>query len=126
MSSRNESATSPFDTALLSAAVVVLAGSIFGFYYYEGAVADPVRVLGILVGAAIAAAIAMQTQLGRLVWSYIQGSRTELRKVVWPNRKETVQTTLIILVVVLLVGVFLWGLDATLLWGVRSLTGVRS
>lgn len=126
MSSKSESVSSPLDTALLVVAVLVLAGSIFGFYYVKGEVADPVRVIGILVGAAIAVVIALQTQLGRLVWSYLQGSRTELRKVVWPTRKETAQTTLIILFVVLLVGVFMWGLDAILLWGVQALTGARS
>ncbi|MDZ7810904.1 MAG: preprotein translocase subunit SecE [Arhodomonas sp.] len=47
--------------------------------------------------------------------------RQELRKVVWPTRKETLQTTLIVIAMVLLVAVLLWLLDMFFLWGVEAL-----
>ncbi|HEY1181887.1 MAG TPA: preprotein translocase subunit SecE, partial [Rhodocyclaceae bacterium] len=68
-------------------------------------------------------AIAYQTVLGRTLWGYISGSRTELRKVVWPSRQESLQATLMIAVVVLIMALLLWGLDSLLLWGVEILTG---
>ena len=54
---------------------------------------------------------------------FISGANTEVRRVVWPTRAETLQTTLAVLVVVLLVGIFLWLLDMLLLWAVQLLTG---
>jgi preprotein translocase subunit SecE len=50
-------------------------------------------------------------------------SRTELRKVVWPTRKETTQTTLVVMGVVALVALFLWMVDGILSWVVRLLLG---
>lgn len=124
MTSKSESARSPLDTALLILAILVLAASISGFYYVQGQVHQVVRVVGLLVGAAIAVAIALRTEIGRVVWGYVQGSRTELRKVVWPTRRETMQTTLIVIVLALLVGIFLWAVDAVLLWALKQFTGV--
>ncbi|MEA2094042.1 MAG: preprotein translocase subunit SecE, partial [Pseudomonadota bacterium] len=48
---------------------------------------------------------------------------SEVRRVVWPSRQETVQTTLVVLLMVLLVGIFLWLLDMVLLWAIQILTG---
>ena len=66
--------------------------------------------------------IAMQSETGRAAVAFIQDSRTEVRKVVWPTRKETWQTTVFVLVAVLFVGVCLWLLDMFLGWAVRFLT----
>ena len=49
--------------------------------------------------------------------------RIELRKTTWPTRQESLQTTLMIAVVVLISALLLWGLDSALLWGVKHLTG---
>lgn len=75
--------------------------------------------------AAFAATLTLtyQTTLGRELWGYISGARTEMRKVVWPTRQQSVQTTLMIAVVVLIMALLLWGLDAVLLKGVEFLTG---
>lgn len=74
------------------------------------------RVLGILVLAAIAGMVALQTAKGAAFWTLVKGSRTEIRKVVWPTRQETVQTTMIVVGFVLLVALILWGLDSLLGW----------
>ena len=124
MSSKSESTRSPLDTAMLILSILVLAASISGFYYVQGQVHQVVRVVGLLIGAAIAVAIASRTEVGRMVLGYVQGSRTELRKVVWPTRRETMQTTLIVIVLALLVGVFLWAVDAVLLYALKQFTGV--
>ena len=47
----------------------------------------------------------------------------ETRKVVWPSRKETAQTTGMVLAFVLVMAIFLWIVDAVLVWGVKLLMG---
>ena len=103
--------------------VVILCGALFAFYYY----ADEsllLRVIGLLAATGAAAAVALQTEKGRIAWEYIREARTEVRKVVWPTRKETTQTTLVVIALVGLVAVILWMLDSFLAWVVRTLLGV--
>jgi preprotein translocase subunit SecE len=114
--------SSGLDTAKLLAAIVVLAGGIAGFYYLE-AQALWVRLLLLLAVAGVAALIAYQTAIGRAAWGFAVDARTEVRKVVWPTRQETLQTSLAIFVAVLLTALFLWGIDSILFWLVTMLTG---
>ncbi|MEP4147258.1 MAG: preprotein translocase subunit SecE [Halioglobus sp.] len=81
------------------------------------------RVLGILALGAIAGLVALQTAKGAAFWTLVKGSRTEIRKVVWPSRQETVQTTMIVVVFVVLVALMLWGLDSFLGWLVSLAIG---
>jgi len=74
------------------------------------------RVLAIVALAAAAGFVALQTAKGASFWSLVKGSRTEIRKVVWPTRQETVQTTMIVVVFVLVTALILWGLDSFLGW----------
>ena len=67
------------------------------------------------VALAVGAWVAMQSAQGQLLWKFIQGSRVELRKVVWPTREETVQTTIAVLVFATVMAVFFWLLDLFLL-----------
>jgi preprotein translocase subunit SecE len=110
------------DTAKLALAAIVLVAGIVAYNFYEDE-SLLLRVAGILVALAIAVVIVFQTIQGQLLWRFIQGSRIELRKVIWPTRQETVQTTLTVLVFVLIMGIFFWGLDFFLLWITRLLTG---
>ncbi|MCP4127573.1 MAG: preprotein translocase subunit SecE [Gammaproteobacteria bacterium] len=114
--------SSSMDTVKLALAVLMLAAGIGGFYYYE-AYSLLLRVLGLLAVAGVAVAIAMQTMIGRKVWSFASDSRTEVRKVVWPSRQETIQTTLIVFAMVLVMGIILWLVDMALMAIVRSVTG---
>lgn len=72
------------------------------------------RALAMIVIAAVALFIAYNTEKGAGIWALIQGSIIELRKVVWPTRQETNQTTLIVVVVVIFMSLVLWALDTTL------------
>jgi preprotein translocase subunit SecE len=67
--------------------------------------------------------MATQTLVGGRVLGFFSDARTEVRKVVWPTRQETVQTALIVFGVVIFMGIVLWLLDMLLLWAVRLLTG---
>jgi len=111
------------DTVLLSVAVALLVGGMFAFYYFVDQLNLLVRWLMMLGAIAGSAALAYQTEFGKATWGYVTGARTELRKVVWPSRQESVQATLMIAVVVLIMALLLWGLDSLLLWGVEALTG---
>jgi preprotein translocase subunit SecE len=110
------------DKIKLIVAFAVLGAAIVAFYYFEDQ-SLLARVAGLLVAAGISIAIALQAEAGRNVWSFIRESRTEIRKVVWPSRKETTQSTMLVMAMVVIVGVFLWLLDMFLGWAVRLLTG---
>ena len=117
-----ETQSSPFDVVLLVASLGLLVGSIFGFYYFE-TYPGWQRWIGVLVAAALAIVIALQTRMGKSAWAFVRGSQIELRKVIWPTKPETTQTTIAILIVVLILGLMLWGLDSLLLQGTKFLTG---
>ena len=74
------------------------------------------RVLGLLAVAGVAAFVAVQTTQGAAFWQLSKEARTEIRKVVWPTRQETTQTTLIVVAFVLLMSLILWGLDTLFGW----------
>ncbi len=113
---------SGLDTVKLLAAVLLLIGGIGGFYYFEG-YSTLLRVLGLLIISGIAVFIALQSVPGRRIWEFAVAARTEVRKVVWPTRQETIQTTLIVFAMVLVVGIVLWLFDMVLMVIVRSVTG---
>lgn len=111
----SEIATSRFDGLKWAAVALLVALGVYGnSYFAEQSLLY--RVLGLLVVAAVAVAIALKTEKGHGAWSLIRGARTEIRKVVWPTRQETVQTTLIVVAFVLVVALILWGLDSLLGW----------
>ncbi|KAA0876224.1 preprotein translocase subunit SecE [Nitrincola tapanii] len=81
------------------------------------------RVLALLVLAGIAGFIALQTEKGKTWFRLFKDAKGEMRRVVWPTRQETLQTTLMVLVAVLLVALMLWGLDTLLGWIVSGVIG---
>ncbi len=122
MSSKVEIVDNKLDTVKLVVALLIVISAIAGFYFF----ADQsllFRVIGILAAIGVAAIIALQTGKGREIWGFIQDSQIEVRKVVWPTRQETVQTTLIVILMVIFVAIILWLLDMFLGWSVGSLMG---
>jgi preprotein translocase subunit SecE len=113
------------DTAKLVLAIVVLLAGLVGYYYFADA-STLLRALGVIVAFAVAVVVAFTSLQGRTLWKFIQGARVELNKVVWPTREETIQTTLVVLVVALFGGVFFWLLDLFLLWLTTRITGQGS
>jgi len=110
-----ETTASRFDSVKWIVVFVLVAVAVVGNSYFSGE-SLLYRVLGILALAAVAGLVALQTAKGAAFWSLVKGSRTEIRKVVWPTRQETVQTTMIVVAFVLLVALILWGLDSLLGW----------
>ena len=111
------------DIIKLLLAAGVLVGGLYGYYYYENDVALPLRVLMVLFGTGFGIAVAMTSTQGRRLWAFIQGSRVEIRKVVWPTRQETTQTAIAVFVFSLIMALFFWALDSGLLWLTRKLVG---
>jgi preprotein translocase subunit SecE len=101
---------------------VIVGGGVFGNWYY-GDQSLLYRVVGLLVLGVAAFAVAIQTERGRTAWTLIKDARGEIRRVVWPTREETTQTTMIVLVLVLIFALILWALDSGLSWVVSSVIG---
>jgi preprotein translocase subunit SecE len=117
-----EVVTNKLDTFKLLLAIAVLVSGIFGFYFFE-AESLLYRVLGVVFVSGVAIAIAATTYLGQAVISFARESRMEVRKVVWPTRQETVQTTFMVIVAVIIIGIFLWFVDMLLAQAIQLLTG---
>jgi preprotein translocase subunit SecE len=111
------------DTLKLLLSAAILVGGLYGFYYYENDLALPLRVLMVLGGTGVGIALAMTSVQGQQLWHFIQGSRVEIRKVVWPTRQETTQTAIAVFVFTLILAMFFWALDSGLLWLTRRLVG---
>jgi preprotein translocase subunit SecE len=116
------SGASALDMVKTVVAVALLLGGIVGYYYFEDA-SIVLRAAGVVFGIALGIAVFATTGRGRELWSFIQSSRIELRKVVWPTRPETLQTTVAVIVFTIIMGLFFWILDKGLLWATRLLTG---
>jgi len=110
------------DTFKLLLAIAILIAGIVGFYYYE-AESQLYRVLGVVFMAGVAIAISSTTNLGRNLIGFGREARMEVRKVVWPTRQETVQTTFMVIVAVIVIGIFLWLIDMLLAEAIQMLTG---
>jgi preprotein translocase subunit SecE len=122
MNSKLDTVSARLDTAKLVVALLLIISAIAAFYVY----ADQsmlLRVGGILASVAAAAVIALQTGKGRQIWDFLQDVQIEVRKVVWPTRQETVQTTLIVILMVIAIAIILWLLDMFLGWSIGSLMG---
>lgn len=127
MSVNTEEQGSSFDTLKLGISIALLIAGISGFYYFETwhgeAVSLLFRVLGLLLVVGLAVVIALMTLSGKRLLSFMKDSRLEVRKMVWPTRAETIQTTLMVMVIVLILSIFLWGVDSLLGWTVKTLLG---
>ena len=104
------------------AVAALLAGGVFANWYYQDEMLL-VRVSGLLATAAIAVLLALQTERGRSIWSLLKEARTEVRRVVWPTNQETTQTTLVVILLVVVFALILWGLDSLLGWIFSSIIG---
>jgi len=103
--------------------LLALAGIVANAYY--ASVAWAIRAAAGIVLAAIVLWILSFTHPGRLAISFAKAARGELRKVVWPTKPETLQTTIVVVVMVTITALVMWGVDSFFLWGVSWLTGQR-
>ncbi len=108
------------DKVKIIGAVFVLVAGVAAFYVLDDS-SELIRV-GLLVGSIIvAAAVALMSEPGQQAWEFAKGARGEFRKIVWPGRRDTVQSTLIVIIMVILIGLFLWMLDTISFWVIYDL-----
>jgi preprotein translocase subunit SecE len=113
MSEKSTTQASKQDLLKWIAVAVIVAAGVYANAYFS-AESLVFRVIGLLVAAGLAVWIAVQTEKGSAFLNLCLEARTEIRKVVWPTRQETTQTTMIVLVVVFILGIVLWLLDTAL------------
>lgn len=80
------------------------------------------RLIGWLLLIGVMVGLALWTTKGKQAWRFIQDAKAELTKVVWPTRKETVQTTVAVIAMVTIMALMLWTVDSLLLWAIGLLT----
>jgi len=115
-----QTVTSMTDRIKLLLAVLVIAAGIVAYSVLETQLAAPVRVAIFIVSLLIGAGIAAISEPGRRFLGFAQDSYYEVRKVIWPTRKETIQMTGIVFAFVTVMGIFLWLLDKSLEWALYS------
>ncbi len=124
MNARSDVNKNKLDPLKWVVVIVLLTAGVVGNYYFAAQPAA-IRMVGWIVVVIIAGFVALQTVQGSRVKHFAKESRTELRKVVWPTRQETVQTTMIVAAMVVATALVLWGIDSVLLWAISWLTGQR-
>jgi preprotein translocase subunit SecE len=110
------------DKIKIAAAILLAAAGIAGFYYLAQSPMI-VRVAAILAGFAAGAVVFWMSAPGKEFHGYAQESVAETKKVVWPTRKETLQTTAIVFAFMVVMALFLFAVDSSLLWAVKKLLG---
>jgi preprotein translocase subunit SecE len=110
------------DTALMSVSILAILVGIGAFYWFDEQMLA-IRIALVIAGLGVGAGLAWLSWYGREFWQFALAARVELRKVVWPDREETIKTTYVVFIFAVLMGVFFWGLDWVLTWITRLLTG---
>jgi preprotein translocase subunit SecE len=122
MNSKAEKDKSAFaDTLLLLVSVIMLLGGITAYYYYQDMAITPVRVAALIGVTLLASWVAAQSQKGGAFFRFLKEADIERRKVVWPTHQEAVQTSLMVIVVVIIISLFLASVDWMIGALVRSL-----
>jgi preprotein translocase subunit SecE len=110
------------DRLKIGLAFACIALGLFGYYYFAEA-ATVLRVLMVLGGLIIAGGVAWLSVPGKEFFAFAQEAWAEAGRVAWPTRKETIQTTGIVFAFVVIMALFLFGVDMTLQWIIKVITG---
>jgi preprotein translocase subunit SecE len=110
------------DNALLFLSIVAILGGIAAFYWYDEQ-SLPLRIGMVVLGLAAGAGLMWLSSYGSEFVQFAQAARVELRKVVWPSRAETFQTTYVVIGFAIVMGLFFFVLDWVLTWMTRLLGG---
>jgi preprotein translocase subunit SecE len=109
-----------FDVLMWSVIFLVFATGFWANYYYTQ-LDWALKLVGWILLTCVILAIALQTAFGKRAWAFSKEARGELRKVFWPTRQETIQTTALVVFMAILAALVLWGIDSLLLWVVSLL-----
>jgi len=110
------------DKVKLAVAVLIVIAGVAGYYVLADQAAW-MRWLSVIASLVLAAVVVAFSRYGSEFRRFVELARIELRKIVWPTRQETLQTTLVVFGFVIVAGVFFWLLDLALAWATKALTG---
>ena len=110
------------DKIKLVIAFLLVVTGIAGFYYLHDSAAV-LKLASVLVGLLLAAVVAWTSEPGKRFFVFGKDSVAEAKRVVWPTRKETLQTTGIVILFAIVMALFLWAVDASLMMIVNKLMG---
>lgn len=123
MNAKTETETSsPLDIALWISIVVALVVGVVANSHFSY-IAVSIRVAAWIIAFLGLALVALQTTQGRTFFNFTKDVRMELRKVVWPERQQIIQTTGLVIVAVIIFALILWAIDSLLMLAVNWLTG---
>ena len=108
--------SSTADRLKLGLSVLVIIAGIVGYSYFESKLPLVARIAIFIAGLVLAGLIAWSSETGRRTIAFAQESYNEVKRVVWPTRKETMQMTGIVFAFVAIMGLFLWILDKSVEW----------
>ena len=111
------------DLAKYALAILLVVAGVFAFYWFANQWATLVRALAVVGGLVLGGLVFMATAKGREVREFLYEVRFELRKVVWPTRKDALRTTWVVIAVVIAVSLILAGFDVVIQWLVKLLLG---
>ena len=103
------------DKIKFALALLLLVAGVAGFYFLADQ-AMILRVLAVFAGVGFSVAVAWKTEPGQQFFGFAKESTTEAKKVVWPTRKETLQTTGLVFAFIVVMAIFLWITDKSLEW----------
>ena len=117
-----EAKSKGLNTLLWVLVVVLFAAAAIGNVYFQKDFSAPVRVIGMAVALVLAFIFAAITNEGSKARSFFKEARNEARKVVWPTRQETRQTTFIVMGVTVIASLFFWATDSIIVSIINFLT----
>ncbi len=122
MNATQEVQGSKLDWLLWFLVALLVSGAVVGNYFFED---QPLlwRVSGVVALGIVAVLIGLQTTSGKIFVEFFKGARLEIKKVVWPTRQETLQTTMVVVLVVAIMSLILWGLDSLLSFLISLIIG---
>jgi preprotein translocase subunit SecE len=123
MSENSENSSNPLDMIKWLVSLGLLAGIVAANHFFTELSVLYIALIAV-VAVGIAGYIASTTQKGSAFITFAKESKVEVRKVVWPNRQETVTTTMIVLAATILMALILWGLDGIIVELVSYITGL--
>ncbi len=110
------------DKIKLLVAFLLVAAGIAGYYYLHDS-PSVLRLVSILVGLLLATGVAWTSESGKRFFTFGGDSVAEVKRVVWPTRKETIQTTAVVIAFAVTMALFLWAVDASLMVVVNKMMG---
>jgi preprotein translocase subunit SecE len=119
---KKDEGSKPFNTLRWVVLWLLFSLTLVAHYHYSE-LANSLRLLGWIIVAVVLFGIFLSTTQGARFYKFAKAARNEMRKVVWPTRQETMQSTFAVVALVSILALVLWMFDSLWLWLVTLITG---